>query len=128
MNIGGIATVVFATLMLVFGIQQTVLLWTGSDRFKYRESKPPNVPFPASLWSHYVRTFPVIVFGGGVSIAMGSLIAAVANGIGTIVFALMTVVSMFVLAPMIFLFNQPKALVPPSLRDEAGWLTARRST
>jgi hypothetical protein len=128
MNIGAVATVVFGILLLVFGIQQTVLLWTGSDRFKYRESAPPNVPVPASLWKHYIRTFPVITFGGGVSIGIASLIAAIANGIGTIIFALLVLVSMFVLAPVIFLYNQPKVLVPPGMRDEPGWLEARRNT
>jgi hypothetical protein len=125
-NIGGVLYGVVLGLMLLVGIRQSVLLWTGSSRFRYRESKPPGFPLAASMWKHYVRTFPVVIIGGGVSFAVAGVIAAVANGIGTVVFASLAVVCIFGIAPLIFLFNQPKALVPPGCRNEVGWITERR--
>ena len=125
MSAGGVVALVVTVLMLAVGVQQSILLWTGSDRFKFRESAPNSLPVPDSLWKHYVRAVPVIIIGGGISLVIAYVISVVSNGIGTAVFGLVVLVSVFVLAPMIFLFNKPKIFVPPGMRDQRGWIATR---
>jgi hypothetical protein len=124
-TLGGVVGGIFVCLFVVLLARQGVLVWAGSDRFRNYETGPPGFPVPPSLWKHYVRAMPVL----GVSAALfgaTAWVAAAANGAGTILFGALSAVSIFVVVPAIMLFNEPKALVPPALRTEHGWIETRR--
>jgi hypothetical protein len=101
-------------------------LWLGSDRFLYRDSPPPGMPMSPAFWKHYVRAIPTLILGA-LFFAGAGMIAAVANGLGTVILALCSVLLVFGLGPVIILFNRPKALVPPAFREESGWIAEHRA-
>ena len=125
MNLGAIASAIAVGVCVVALVWQAILLWVRGDRFRYFDSMPPGMPMSPALWKHYVRTMPVMAVGS-IFFAGAALIAAVANGLGTVILGACSFLLVLGVAPVIFLFNWPKALVPPACRGESGWISERR--
>ena len=121
MTLGGIVGALFVCLIVVLLVRQAALVWTGSERFRNYDSGPPGFPVPQSVWKYYVHTMPTLAVAS-VLFALTALFAAIANGPVTVVFALLCALSVFVAAPLVFVFNAPRAFVPPGLRREDGWI------
>jgi hypothetical protein len=124
-TVGGIAGGLFVCFGVVLLVRQAALVWTGSDHFRNYVSGPPGFPVPQSVWKYYVHTMPTLAVAS-VLFAVTALFAAIANGPVTVAFALLCALSVFVVAPLVFVFNAPKAFVPPRLRAEDGWIESWR--
>jgi hypothetical protein len=108
-----------AVFMLAMWIVGAPRLWRGDADV---DEPAPAWPFGAPAWRGVIRSFIVgppciaLVFAGG---AVAELTDADDLGMAIGAFGLLAVVALHV--PML-LFNRPKALVPPPLRDQPGAL------
>jgi len=108
-----------AVFMLAMWIAGAPRLWRGESDV---DEPAPAWPFGAPAWRGVIRSFIVgppciaLVFAGG---AVAELTDADDLGMAIAAFGLLAVVALHV---PILLFNRPKALVPPPLRDQPGAL------
>jgi hypothetical protein len=104
--------------------------WRGEGRLRGDE-RPLWFPFSEPVWRGVVRSYVIWVpctalFLGGSAVAALSPLDSAAYNAGMAAASLGLFGGAAIHLPILF-FNRPKALVPPSLRDEPGALEAWRA-
>ena len=112
-----------AVLILAAWLVGTPRLWRGAADV---DDPPPAWPFGAASWHGVIRSFVVcapfiaLVFAGGALAELSD-----ADDLGMAIGLIGLFVSVVLHVP-ILLWNRPKALIPPPMRDQPGALGKRR--
>lgn len=124
----------FVVLLAVAGIPEHVRFWRGESPRARRRIPPSWWPWSPALWRGNVRSSSVLAVGAVPMLGSAVLLLAV-HDLGWpappgewVWYPLLrlTLIAAWILVPLlgvsVVLFNRPKAVVPPHLRDEPGLL------
>jgi hypothetical protein len=120
-SLAGISAVSFMSLGVLLSARQLPRLW--HHRSDFWDHKPTGIPYSHAAWRGWVRAIPAGCVGAGALVAAGWIVVLLPRSPGSkAALALASTVLALAIAGMasIVLFNWPKRLVPPHLRNEPG--------
>jgi hypothetical protein len=121
----------------VAGVQQNIKFWRGESPWAHQVHPPTWWPFSDGLWRGNVRSTPLMAVGGVLMLTSAALLMAVrdlgwpapADRVAWYGVLRFVVVVLWVVTPSlgisVILFNRPRFVVPPHLRDQRGMVTDR---
>lgn len=108
-------------MVMVLGAPALLKLWRNEHRFD-SNSPPQGWPFGSALWRAYIRASPagvLFLFWGGLGMLADALFAGLVAAI-LVPLAALLAGALVVSAWSIALFNRPRFLAPPHLREQPG--------
>src|ERR1043165_1861031 len=118
----GLLLTVAAAMFLLFCPFVTLRFWRGKASYSFR--RPSYFPLSERAWRHTMMTLPVGTVGMAFLVLGAWAFRLGVDWLG-LAFAFLFAATAFVAWPLVFLWNRPRLLVPPFLRDDPGYVHDR---